>query len=139
MEPVQLGDISVSRFILGSNPFSGFSHQGPEMDLRMKRYYTTQRIKDTLREAERLGVNTLVGRTDHHVMRLLLEYWDEGGKIQWFAQTCPGVGPTEMCVRRALEGGAKACHIHGGVMDHLLAQGRINTDFHYVLKTLNML
>ena len=125
MDTVQLGDVSVSRFILGSNPFSGFSHQGSEMDLRMKRYHTTQRIKDTLREAERLGVNTVVGRTDHHVMRLLLEYWDEGGEIQWFAQTCPGVGPTEMCVNRALEGGAKACHIHGGVMDHLLAQGRI--------------
>ena len=64
MDFVRIGDIRVSRFILGSNPFSGFSHQSPEMDLKMMRFYTTRRIKDTLREAERLGINTLIGRTD---------------------------------------------------------------------------
>ncbi|MBN2288118.1 MAG: hypothetical protein JXQ83_02220 [Candidatus Glassbacteria bacterium] len=124
MEFIRIGETRVSRFILGSNPFSGFSHQGPEMDLRMMRYYTTRRIKETLREAERLGIDTLIGRTDHHVMRFLLEYRDEGGRLQWFAQTCPFVGPQEMCVERAVEGGAAACHIHGGVMDHLFAQGK---------------
>jgi hypothetical protein len=122
MQMVKIGGVSVSRLILGSNPFSGFSHQGREVDLRMKRYYTTARIKQTLRDAEGLGINTVVARTDHHVMRFLLEYWDEGGKIQWFAQTCPGVGPTKMCVDRAVAGGAKACHIHGGVMDNFVAQ-----------------
>jgi len=126
MDFVRIGDIRVSRFILGSNPFSGFSHQSPEMDLKMMRFYTTRRIKDTLREAELMGINTLIGRTDHHVMRFLLEYWDEGGRIQWFAQTCPGVGPHEMCVNRAIEGKAKACHIHGGVMDHLFARGKMD-------------
>jgi hypothetical protein len=125
MDYVKFGPLKVSRFILGSNPFSGFSHQGPERDLQMMRYYKAERIKETFREAERLGVNTLVGRTDHHVMRLLLEYRDEGGALQWFAQTCPEVGPQEMCVKRAIAGRAVACHIHGGVMDFLYAQGRL--------------
>ena len=62
MEFVHLGNLRVSRFILGSNPFSGFSHQSPEMDRRMMRYYTTQRIKETLREAERLGMTNQVNR-----------------------------------------------------------------------------
>ena len=124
MDFVTFGDVQLSRFILGSNPFSGFSHQSPEMDLRMMRFYTTERIKETLRQAENLGINTLIGRTDHHVMRFLLEYWEEGGRIQWFSQTCPGVGPHEMCISRAIEGKAKACHIHGGVMDNLFAQGK---------------
>jgi len=126
MDYVRIGDIRVSRFILGSNPFSGFSHQSPEMDRRMMRYYTTRRIKDTLREAERLEINTLIGRTDHHVMRFLLEYWDEGGKLQWFAQTCPHVGPQEMCVETAVKGKARACHVHGGVTDHLFARGKLD-------------
>ena len=125
MEYVQIGVVRISRFILGSNPLSGFSHQSPEMDLMMKRYYTTARIKETIRTAERLGVNTLIGRTDYHIIRLLLEYWDEGGTIQWFAQTCPEARRHEMCVERAAAGGAKGCHIHGGVMDNLLAQGRL--------------
>jgi len=123
---VQLGPLAVSRFILGSNPFSGFSHQSPATDLEMKRYYTIERIKQTMREAEELGVNTLIARTDFHVMRLLLEYWDQGGQIQWFAQTCPEVGDHVTCISRAASGGAKACHIHGGVMDYLLAQERLD-------------
>lgn len=125
METIRIGAVSVSRFILGSNPFSGFSHQTPDVDLAMKRYFTAAHIKQTLRDAESLGINTVLGRTDHHVMRVLLEYWDEGGGAQWFAQTCPEVGSHEACVTRAAEGGAKACHIHGGVMDHLLAQNRL--------------
>jgi hypothetical protein len=125
MEYVRLGQVTVSRLMLGSNPFSGFSHQSPETDLEMKRYFTTERIKSTLRQAEALGVNTLIARTDHHVLRVLLEYWDEGGTIQWFAQTCPEVGDHHTCVSRAVSGGAKACHIHGGVMDYLYVQNKL--------------
>ena len=123
LDHVQIAGLSVSRFILGSNPISGFSHQSLEADTRMMRYFTTDRIKATLRKAESLGVNTLIARADHHIMRVLMEYWDEGGTIQWFAQTCPEVGSIERGVENAVKGGAVACHIHGGVVDHLLAQG----------------
>lgn len=126
MEYIKLGELKVSRFILGSNPFSGFSHQSIDRDTEMKRWYTTARIKETLGKAEEVGINTLIARTDYHVMRMLMEYWDEGGKLRWFAQTCPEVGEHEQCVNRAASGGAKACHIHGGVMDRALAQGELN-------------
>ncbi|MGE5222586.1 MAG: hypothetical protein ACM3PY_09120 [Omnitrophica WOR_2 bacterium] len=126
MQYAQFQHLKVSRFILGSNPFSGFSHQSPEMDWRMRHYFTTAIIKETLKEAESLGVNTLVARTDFHVMRTLMEYQDEGGTLQWFAQTCPEVGEHETCILRAFNYGAKACHIHGGVMDNLFAQGRLD-------------
>jgi len=112
--------------MLGGNPFSGFAHQTPEMSRRMKRYYTTARIKATLAQAESLGINAFVGRTDNHIMRVLMEYWDEGGHIQWFAQTCPELGPPEPSVQRAADNGAQAVHVHGGYMDFLLAQGRID-------------
>lgn len=135
MDHVRMGGATASRFILGSNPFSGFSHQSPDVDMAMKRYYTTERIKATLRQAESLGITTLIGRTDHHVMRLLLEYWDEGGRIEWFAQTCPEIGGHETCISRAERGGAKACHIHGGVMDMLFAQKRLG-EIPDVVKTI---
>ena len=94
MQHIEIGDLRVSRFILGSNPFSGYSHQTSERDLEMKRYYTTERIKQTLREAESLGVTALIARTDHHIVRVLLEYWDQGGAIQWLGQTCRDVRRT---------------------------------------------
>jgi hypothetical protein len=124
MDEVTIGDLRVSRLLLGSNPFSGFSHQGIARDEQMVHHYTTARIKETLFAAERLGITGLVARTDFHVMRTLLEYRDEGGALQWLAQTCPEVGDSEACARRAAKGGAVACHVHGGVMDHLVANGR---------------
>jgi len=124
MDTTTIGDLRLSRLLLGSNPFSGFSHQGLERDERMVHHYNVARIKQTLFEAERLGVTGLVARTDFHVMRMLLEYRDDGGALQWLAQTCPEVGSSEACARRAARGGAVACHVHGGVMDHLVAQGR---------------
>ncbi|TFG72422.1 MAG: hypothetical protein E4H27_02630, partial [Anaerolineales bacterium] len=78
MKTIKLGPIPVSQFILGSNPFSGFSHQGTAMDDAMRRHFTTETIKATLREAAALGVNTLIARTDFHMIRVLLEYWDQG-------------------------------------------------------------
>lgn len=126
MDTISIGDLRISRFVLGSNPFSGFSHQGPERDQEMRRFFTTEKIKETLREAEAAGITALVARTDHHVMRVLLEYWDQGGALTWCAQTCPEVGDHRTCVTRAAGGGAKACHIHGGVMDFLYAQGRLD-------------
>ena len=124
MEHVTIDGLRVSRLLLGSNPFSGFSHQGIERDEQMVHHYSVARVKDALFEAERLGVSGLVARTDFHVMRTLVEYRDEGGKLSWFAQTCPEVGDSEACARRAARGGAVACHVHGGVMDHLVANGR---------------
>ena len=124
MDYVTWGNVRVSRMLLGSNPFSGFSHQSTERDQAMVHYYSSARIKETMREAERVGITGLVGRTDYHMMRLLLEYYDEGGKLAWFAQTCPEVGSTEACADRAKRYGARACHVHGGVMDFLTAQNK---------------
>lgn len=126
MQYVQFQDIPVSRLILGSNPFSGFSHQSPAADWEMRHYFSYARIKSILREAEALGVNTLIARTDFHVMRMLMEYRDEGGTLQWFAQTCPEVGSHAECIERASTYGAKACHLHGGVMDYQFAQGTLD-------------
>lgn len=125
LDTVQLGDLSVSKLILGGNTFSGFSHFGHEKDKEMLHYFTAERIKQTYADAERLGVNTHIGRADHHIMRVLMEYWDEGGTIQWIAQTCPELGAPDRGVRNALRGGAKACFLHGGVMDVRFASGEL--------------
>jgi hypothetical protein len=123
---VKLGDLEVSQLILGGNPFSGFSHWDAAGDLEMKKYYTCERMKAVYREAERLGVNTHIGRADNHVTRVLLEYWEEGGKIQWIAQTPPEYGSPAPGIRKAISVGAKAAFVHGGETDHYLAHGRLD-------------
>ena len=124
MDTVQLGDLTVSRLILGGNPFSGFSHQNPELDSEMV-YFTAARIKKTMRQAEELGINTFLGRADKHMRRTLMEYWDEGGAIQWFAQTAPEFSSLSGNVSGAIGTGAKAVYLHGGQMDFLYAQRQL--------------
>jgi len=126
METVRIGNVEVSRFILGGNPFSGFSHQTGELDQRMRHYFSAAHIKELFAKAEALGITTFIGRADFHICRVLLEYWDEGGKIQWFAQTCPEIGLPEPSVVRAAGFGAKGVHVHGGHMDRCLAQGLLD-------------
>ena len=123
IDKVRFGSVSVSKLILGGNPFSGFSHQTPERDNAMQHYYTTACIKETLAQAESLGINTFLGRADRHISRTLMEYWDQGGGIQWFAQTCTEFVPHTRGIANAISGGAAACYLHGGQMDFWLAQG----------------
>ena len=117
---------TVSRFIIGGNQFSGFSHQGVERDAAMMKYFTVERIKATLRDAESRGINTFLGRTDRHITRMLSEYRGEGGTIQWFAQSCPEFDSIERSVTEAESWGATACYIHGGVMDFKFANGQLD-------------
>ena len=125
MEKIRIGAIETSRFILGTNPVAGVSHQSPELNSRMRRYFSSAQVKRLFREAEGLGVNTVIARTDNHIIRLLEEYWDEGGQIQWIAQTAPELISICYAVQKAIENRALGCFIHGGVADHLLANDRI--------------
>lgn len=116
--------LSVSRLILGGNPFSGFSHQGPERDGEMMDYYSAARIKETLARAEAAGINTAVMRSDRHIHRLLREYRNDGGQMQWIAQV-PGdrTSPDfRVDVRRAMDSGPVAGYLHGGLLDAFYAE-----------------
>jgi hypothetical protein len=94
------------------------------MDRDMVQYFTTARIKEIMRQAEELGINTLISRTDRHIMRILQEYWDEGGKIQWIAQTAPEYASLSGNIAQAIAVGASAVYIHGGQMDNAYANHR---------------
>lgn len=123
---VQIGQLRVSRLVIGGNPFSGISHQSPRRDREMRDYYTVARIKETMQAAERLGINTFLGRADRHIMRTLVEYWNEGGAIQWLAQTTPELSSIARSIDGAIDGGARAVYLHGGQMDNLLARNQLD-------------
>lgn len=126
LERVQICDLEVSRLIIGGNPFSGYSHQSAERDEEMMDYYTTRRLKETLNRAYEAGINTTVMRSDTHIHRLLREYYNEGGQIQWIAQ----VGrdsealSLEQAVDRAVGAGAEAVYMHGAILDQFYSEGR---------------
>jgi hypothetical protein len=51
-----------------------------------------------------------------------LEYWNEGGAIQWFAQTAPEFASLASNVGNAIGTGASAVYLHGGQSDFYFAQ-----------------
>ena len=112
----RIGDLSVTRLVVGGNPISGFSHGGAKRDREMLDYFTTENAKALLRRCEAGGINTAFLRADKHVMRLIREYRNEGGKIQWVAQTAPEMDPFR-CIDQAKAFGADAVYIHGGQID----------------------
>jgi len=117
--------LEVSRLIIGGNPFSGFSHQSSERDQEMMDYYSVARIKETLHRATAAGINTSIMRSDAHIHRLLREYYNEGGTIQWIAQVAGTVDGQDWdrLVRQAVGAGAKAAYLHGGILDACYGAG----------------
>jgi hypothetical protein len=124
---IDLAGVMVSRLIVGGNPFSGGSHQTAELSREMRDYYTVERIKATLRECEAEGIDTFLGRADNHIQRMLAEYWNEGGTIQWIAQTCPERASACDNLRQAAGTGARCGYLHGGHADRLVEAGDFET------------
>ncbi len=120
-----ISDLEVTRLIVGGNPFSGHSHISAELNQEMMDYYTVDRIKRTLREADQAGINAFVGRADNHIMRLLKEYRQEGGTISWIAQTAPERASVPANVDQLCSMGAEACFLHGGMIDNMYRAGRL--------------
>ena len=84
---VLFGEHRISRLIVGGNPVSGNSHVSRELDKEMLNYFSAAKIKKMLIQCEANGINTWQSRGDKHIRRLLHEYRNDGGTIQWIAQT----------------------------------------------------
>ena len=126
---IKIGYLDVSRLIVGGNPFSGFSHQNPERDQEMLDYYTVERVKQTLFECEAAGINSCILRVDAHIWRMLREFRNDGGALQWLAQT-GGLHPTEEGnIDRSVANGAVAHFLHGNVTETFYKQGNIERIF----------
>lgn len=113
--------LKVTRLIIGANPFGGFSHQNAARDAVMKTWSTPERIKETWGRASKAGINTMITNNETpHVIQTVEEYLAGGGPLQWIAQLSNRSFPSmEATIDRAIEIGAKAAYIHGGIVDDL--------------------
>jgi hypothetical protein len=82
---VQLGKYSISRLILGSNPFYGYSHSSRALDQHMREWGTPDNVCNALEEAERNGINTFQTNGDDRAAADVREHRERGGKLQVIA------------------------------------------------------
>ena len=134
---IAIGSHRVSRLIIGGNPYSGISHHSSAKSKEMEDYYTADHIMADLREAERCGINTVLARADRHIMRVLNEYRNTGGKIQWIAQTAKGSEYADLTahIRLIARYQPVAIYHHGGTTDQLYDAGKLDT-LHDALKLI---
>ena len=115
------GGVSISRLIVGCNPFYGFSHFNDTLSQVMREYYTAERVCDVLHQCARFGINAYnyvdVGRAGQDLDR----FQAEGGRMHLIVQ---GVGdPTAFIAARK----PLAIYHHGGRTDRAYLDGKIET------------
>jgi hypothetical protein len=116
---------TVSRLIVGGNPVSGTSHVSPQLSSEMVDYFTAANVKRLLRRCENFGINTWQSRGDRHIMRLLNEYRQEGGNIQWIGQTASELADGPRNIREMASMKPIGIYHHGSQTDRLWAAGKI--------------
>jgi len=121
----KIGNLKVSRMYLGGNLIGGWAHARDliYVDKLVKAYHNDWRVFRTFRLAEECGMNTIMCHPS--INRVVNDYWKkEGGKIQYIADCAsndlPGI------IKRAIDGGAHACYIQGGIMDGLVKDGKFD-------------
>ena len=121
---VKIGNTEITRLMIGGNPFSGNSHISRELDAEMMDFFTCQKIKETLFRSMECGINATQLRGDKHIIRMLREFRQEGGKLHWIAQTTPESLSYESSVKQMAAAGAVAIYHHGTTTDALFKEGK---------------
>ncbi len=81
---VKFGGYEVTRLIIGSNPFYGYSHFNRILDQLMREWMTQDRRMEVLHRCEREGINTWQNHYSEQTIADLKRYRAEGGKMNWF-------------------------------------------------------
>ena len=122
---VKIGKADVTRLIVGGNPLSGISHWTSDMDWDMLRYYTMPRLQQLLDDCWKNGINTVQSRGDRHQMRMYLEHRENGGKMQWIAQTASEFSDIHANIDQIASYNPIAIYHHGTHTDNSWHEGKI--------------
>ena len=125
---IRIGDLEVSRLILGSNPFWGYSHKSARLDEEMRLYHTDERIIQILDEAAVCGLIAVASPPDERWVKLWGRYKNEGGRLKTWISQChgePGQMPEE--IDRSIKAGASAIFIQGLRVEEQFGRGRFDT------------
>jgi hypothetical protein len=119
---VRFGDHEISRLVIGSNQFYGYSHFNHTLDELMREWNTPERVCQTLRQCEENGINAY--QYSHHERSLsdIERHRANGGKIQVIGVNFTKT-PVEEVVSRLRP---IAMYHHGEATDVLFRQGKMD-------------
>ncbi len=122
---MKIGDVEVTRLIVGSNPFTGKSHLDAVTDAEMKGYFTEEQAFAMMRRCEEAGINAVQSRGSMPAMGLISRYRAAGGRLMWLAQTGKNLTTFEEELEELMKYDPAAVCIHGELADDLYLTGRL--------------
>lgn len=128
----KIGDLEISRLIIGGNLVAGYAHARDLIygyDL-FKNYFTDEKIMETLQIAEDAGINSVILNNhtrDMQPVNVLQRFWNQlGGEMHWIAQCNPQSDDIKTNIQMAIDNGASAAFIQGGIADRWVKLHRVD-------------
>lgn len=84
------------------------------------------KLQEALRECWKNGINTFQSRGDRHQMRMYLEHRENGGQMQWIAQTASEFADIRSNIREIVKYKPIALYHHGTHTDNCWHAGKIS-------------
>jgi hypothetical protein len=122
---IKLGEHRVTRLILGSNPFNGFSYGIPSLDQHMREWSTPEHVAGVLRQCEQNGINTWQFSYYPASMEALKLHRSEGGRLQWILLTGGAMRENPGPIGEVVKLKPIAIVHHGGVTDERYRAGNM--------------
>jgi len=122
---MKIGDLEVSRLIVGTNPFTGKSHLDSKTDADMKDYFSEEKVFAMLDKCVNAGINAVQSRGSMPIMGLISRYRKAGGRLMWLAQTGKDFNTYEQELDELMKYDPAAVCIHGELSDELYLSGNI--------------
>ena len=126
MEYVNFYGHTLSKLIVGDNPYNGHSYI-PEWvnGTEMKLHYTEERILADIKKMEDMGINTMLPLADPFIIRVLQHYRAAGGKMNFIFQTYrPMMELPEVTIRMMLDVQPIGIYFSGTYVDLSYETGR---------------
>ncbi len=123
---VKFGDRELTRLIIGSNPFYGYSHFNALLNKLMEEWMTPERRVQILHRAERTGINTWQVHYHDPTIADLKRYRAEGGKMHWLLLADFDLMKNWKLLAEVAKLGAIAVAHHGNRTDERFRAGQMN-------------
>ncbi len=132
----KIKDVAITRLILGGNLLSGYAHCRDLLypSTLIKNYNTQKKIIETLIKAEEHGINAALLNVptdaqwmagDKEILKTFAKYKNEmGGRMHMIAQCHPSSRDIQTPIQRAIDAGAAALYVQGGVADNWVKHKR---------------
>lgn len=123
---VKFGKTDVTRLIIGSNPFYGYSHFNPILDSLMREWMTQDRRIEILKRAEATGINTWQVHYNDPTIADFKRYRAEGGRMNWLLLADFGLMKNWKLLSEVAKLGPIGVAHHGNRTDDRFRAGEMN-------------